>query len=547
MVIQEVIAIWKDYDPVEGYAAGFDDCKGRMFTPTDREKADILRRIENARSGLAEIRDEELRKAANKLLSSINVAIAYDSPEEQVLGFSIALWYAILKGEQGESFVGKLLEQALEILEFEHSRWQDHKFSGEVRKACVDACSFLEAILITLASESPALVGAINELSMSVANFRSLFSFPVRHPDSFEELLAFLEANSCEPSENRLYPQMIEHLFDYGVTVEEIYSQSRRLLGEELALAKDVISSLGSELGVAEGASLGDAYETVSRRYEIEGAVVEAAQKMMEVLNRFVDGYIQDLGVQPDILPEATPAFLKPLVTSGATVALDYMKERPSVRIYVTEEKNTSWLTMLNVLVHEAAHAYNPSILAGVSSVPTLTKLKSWLAIPFYEATAFHRELELFEAIKEESQHPQGLGKIQQELLEMFDTPRFPLRDDVMAFELETRVWRIIRALRTICDVEVNTGKRTYVDFIRWASAHTGLTKEFIHNECFTFLSSPGYTPSYSFCGSLYSELQKEAAEQRGVSRFSFNTQANHMGLLPWTLAIKRMSRFLPQ
>jgi hypothetical protein len=83
------------------------------------------------------------------------------------------------------------------------------------------------------------------------------------------------------------------------------------------------------------------------------------------------------------------------------------------------------------------------------------------------------------------------------------------------------------------------------VDFIKWAAAHTGLSKEFIHNECFTFLSFPGYTPSYSFCGSRYEVLQSQA-ERRGVSRFTFNTEANRMGLQPWTACVKRMERDSP-
>jgi hypothetical protein len=378
-----------------------------------------------------------------------------------------------------------------------------------------------------------------------VADFRSLFSFPVRQPNTFEELFAFFEANAAGASENRLYSQILDHVFDYGASAQDIHTQSQQMLVEELTLAREVASRLALPVGVGANASLGETYEALSKRYAINGAVVAEAQKIMAALNNYIDGYIQDLGLQPNILPEATPPFLKPLVTSGATIALNYIQEKPLVRIYVTEEKNTSWLTLLNVLVHEAAHAYHPSILSASPTLPLLMKLKSWLAIPLMEAVAFHREMELFEAAKEESGLSGGLSRIQQELLELFDTPKFPLRDDIVAFEFETRVWRIIRALRSLCDVEVNTGKRTYVDFIKWAGVYTGFSREFIHDECFTFLASPGYTPSYSFCGSQYERLQVQA-RQRGVSTLDFNTEANRMGLLPWTMCVKRMEKFLP-
>src|SRR5687767_8163490 len=85
LVIDEIIGIWRDVDPVECYAAGFDGCEGKLFIPTDAAKADILRRIENARSRLPEIKNSELRAAANKLLSSTSVAIDFESPDEQIV------------------------------------------------------------------------------------------------------------------------------------------------------------------------------------------------------------------------------------------------------------------------------------------------------------------------------------------------------------------------------------------------------------------------------------------------------------------------------
>jgi hypothetical protein len=544
LVLDEVFGIWKDFDPVECYAAGFDDCKGKLFIPTQAANAELLRRVENARSRLSEVQDVELRSAANKLLSSTSVAIAHDSPEEQIVACFLAIWYSLLKSEHHEPFVETLLEQASELVTFEHSRWFGQQFSGETRKAVVDACFSLDAILVVLASKNPELIDSIGSLTFNVANFRSLFSFPLRNPTSFEELFEFFEKNAGPPRMNKLYPQIIAHVFDYGVSIDEIYTKSQNLLEEELDLAKGLIPTLNQAVGAPQWASLGDAYDALSKRYEISGPVVIEAQKMMDVLNRFIDRDLQDIGIDPNILPEATPEFLKPLITSGAAIALNYLRKEPSVTVFVTEERNTSWLTLLNVLVHEATHAYSPLILARIPTVPVLTKLKSWLALPFYEATAFHRELELFEAIQAGAKQRHRVSRTVNELLGLFDTPVFPLRDDVIAFELETRIWRIIRALRTICDVEVNTAKRTYVDFIKWAAAHTGLSKELIHHECFTFLSYPGYTPSYSFCGLQYQELQKEAKEKRRVSRHSFNTKANQIGLLPWTLCVERMKRF---
>lgn len=542
-VIEEVEGIWKDYDPVEGYAAGLPDCKGKMFMPTDEAKAEILRRIQNVRPHLTEIKNPELHACAEKLLNSTSVALEFSLPDEQIVACFLALWFPLLKKEQNQDFVSELLEQALEIVALEHLRWRDQQFNGTTRKACVDACASLEAILIVLASENPKLIDLISQLSNSVGNFRSLFSFPVKDPDSFEELFAFFERNAGSATENKLYPQMVKEVFDYGASIKEIYDHSQKMLADELRLTNELVPRLSKEIGVPPNASLGDAYAAVSKAYEIEGSVLSEARKMMAVLNKFVDKNLQDLGIDPDISAESTPQYLKALITSGTALALNYLTNKPKVHVYVTQEENGSWLTLLNVLVHEATHAYSPLILSGVSSLRTLTKLKSWLVLPFYEATAFHRELELYEAVYAASQLQGDRSATVRALLRLFDATKFPLRDDVVAFELETRIWRVIRALRTICDVEINTGQRTYVDFIKWAANRTQLSKQFIHSQCFMFLSYPGYIPSYSFCGSQYQKLQSEA-EKKGVTRFVFNSKANRMGLLPWTLCLEKMKAF---
>lgn len=538
-VMEEVIAIWRDVDPVECYAAGLtDDCKGKLFFPTQTD--DILQRIEKVRPDLADIQDPELRSAAEKLFDCISVALKIESPDQQVLVCFLAIWYAILKEEETEDFVGRLLDQAVDLMAAEHTRWRGRQFTGETRKAVVDACSALESILIILASKNDKVTDAIGSLSATVADFRSLFSFPVKEPGNLDELFEFFRANSGAKKSNELYPQILAQLLDYGASSSEIYARAQELLETELPKANELVVNLSGVLDIPEGASLGDAYDILKTRYQITGSVVDEARKMMDVLNDFVDENIQDIGVRPDILPDATPNFLKSLITSGGAIALNYLKPHPSIRIFVTEEKNTSFLTLLNVLVHEATHAYSPQILSDIPSLPMLTKIKSFLSLPFYEATAFHRELELFEAVSAGAGKTSPSGPVL-ELLGLFDLPKFPLPNDVMAFELETRIWRIIRAVRTICDVEINTGVRTYVDFVEWAVEHTGLSRDFVHDECFPFLSYPGYTPSYSFCGTEYQRLQQEAL-QRGVERFDFNSQANRMGVLPWTLCVARLS-----
>jgi len=376
-----------------------------------------------------------------------------------------------------------------------------------------------------------------------LADFRKLFPFPVDESD-FNQVFAFLKEKSQPAKVNEFYAKILTDVFDFGASDEEIEATTITFLQSALKVTRDLLPALSMFLaGVTRDTPLGTVYDLLTENYKIkEGEVLDQANKMMEVINSFVDRFVQDLGEHPDIKPIEAPKFLTDLITSGATVPLNFATDKPRSIIYINEDKNTSFLTLLNVLVHEATHAYHPLILATVPDLPRLATLKLPYTFPFSEATAFHREFELFESL--EIQSKRGIRNVvQQKLIDLFDLPPASLSNDVLAFKFETFYWRIIRAVRTLCDVRVNTGKSTYVDFLEWASKFTGFSKSTINDECFTFLSTPGYMPSYSFCGAQYEALERQASNN-GLSEFEFNTRANKMGLWPWTICLQKMRDF---
>ena len=130
-----------------------------------------------------------------------------------------------------------------------------------------------------------------------------------------------------------------------------------------------------------------------------------------------------------------------------------------------------------------------------------------------------------------------------QSYLDLFGATAAERAQGVTAFELETHIWRVIRYLRAIFDVRVNMGEQSYADFLKWASAETGLSMQFIHSQCFTFFASPGYAPSYTVGCEGYAELRAEKIKE-GMSEKDFNTRACEMGFYPWTIAQAKMKGF---
>src|ERR1043165_1388083 len=104
--------------------------------------------------------------------------------------------------------------------------------------------------------------------------------------------------------------------------------------------------------------------------------------------------------------------------------------------------------------------------------------ISSDVEAPIMEGFGFHREWELYE---------EALGLLRQtnlkpeeeRLLELFGPGRAEQRARVEEFE--TRVWRVARFLRVLCNVEVHLGLRTYSGFLEWAHGRTGFAKRLIH------------------------------------------------------------------
>lgn len=544
MVINELIEIWADYAPVAGYAAGLDSCKGKIFIPTDYALRDIKRRSDAARDKLNGITETDLRYACGKFLNCINRDLKFIRPDQQINRCAEGLWFILIKSDHLEGFVATYLENAEKVIESDLRVWKGRTFTVETSRACFNSAEFLLATLTILKSLNTGVSAQIDSVSSQVAEYKSVFHVEGINTNKFCELFKLFESRTKGPSKTDGYEAMLDELYDYGMTAEEIASESRHLLDEELMVVRVLAERIAEQLSLPTNSDLEKVYAAMGECYDVSGDTIGIAQGMMKVINEFTAESLQDLSPGEFVVPEEAPPFLSPLITSGATVVLDNLTAKPLGKVYLTAKSNVSWLTMLNVLVHEGVHAYQ-GVMSPRSATSPLLKLMTHLSIPLSEGMAFYREWEIYVAVIGilRASNP---SPVQQEMLNLFGSSDPERQRRATAFEMETRIWRVIRLLRAVCDVEVNLGNQSYVDFIKWASSYTGLGRNFIHDQCFTFLANPGYAPSYAICGTIYGRLQEEKIKQ-GLPKKSFNTQACSMGFYPWSICVDKMRAFQPK
>ncbi len=121
---------------------------------------------------------------------------------------------------------------------------------------------------------------------------------------------------------------------------------------------------------------------------------------------------------------------------------------------------------LLNLLVHEeyghCVHALNSSSAYGAKH--TLTYMIGSHLGAISEGISFQRELE-FQKVMEKLETAKGLDRDEKALAQFFEKYG-GIRTMAEEYEFYTLMWRIIRFLRVIGDVRINTGKQSLPEFI---------------------------------------------------------------------------------
>jgi hypothetical protein len=540
-VISTLIEIFGDAYPVDGYLAGLEACRGKLFIPRPPAVRAMRARLSVARERLHEIKDRELREAANKLLASAELDFSLPKPDQQVTKCAEGLVYILFKGDHLKAFVATYLRNAARLLEFELRRWRGQPFHAEIRRVCLDAAVSLRESLKVLRRLNPQVTAEIRAVRVLLARYERMFFIEGIDAADFDDLFALFEREGAPAARTEAYETILRDALGYGMTGAEILELALKGLNSELRKARRLARRVAVEqLALPADSSLEDVYAKMCERYELGDAAIVEARRAIQVINRFTDEYLQDIGRGDFIYPEVAPPYLVPLITSGAAIPVDYLTDEPQEKVFLTEDKNRSRLTMMNVLIHEAAHAYHCSVVATTAASPLL-KLRSYHSVLLSEAMAFHREIEFSEALKKILKSRRQTP-LQRQLLECFGDSPLEQRRAILAFELETHLWRVQRFLRAIFDARLNLGLTSYVDFVKWASERTTFSLERIHQQCFYFLTLPGYAPSYAVCGMVYAEIQAELTA-KGVGARSFNTRAARMGLHTWGVCQTKMRK----
>lgn len=550
-LIDQIVEFWASINPVAGYTSGYRKELTELFFQDNESTNRAFEIISELNARLEEIQDTDLRVTAGAVLLSLKTQLIMARPSGAgpsgtgaggIWGAADGIFYIMLKNDYNNPFMVDYLEIVLSMVDYETKRWSGQSFSIEIRKECLNTSNYMIGTLNSLCEKLPAQKPIIDTIKASLTEYNRLFYVNGLDSDTFDTYWPIFKKWDVVTGPSRLknYPDCLKNYYQLTETEEKIDNLASGWLQLDLPVIIGICETIALILNIKPHYTLESVWNIISKKYEVDFDV-PTIRRVANVCDQFGKEYIIGHTEDDRVLFDPTPSYLENLVTGGEDFAIDYLLPKNAYsQLYLTTAKNTSMLTMINILVHEASHGYN-FVLSAKNASP-LRNLNTALEVPMTEGQAFYREYQYWAAAQMLLFKPE-LTETEENYLELYGSTRQEQVVGVLCAQFETYIWRIVRYIRALCDVRVNGGYMTYTDFINWASEKTGLTAEFLHGECFTFLAAPGYAPCYAIGCASYSEIQKKKLLE-GISEINFNTFSSKLGFYSWPINKKKMEEY---
>ncbi len=538
----EIFSFFKEYDPSSAYINGLKEYAGKLFIPSRRNLEGFSRRVD-------ELRLKAENEAQLKLLDSLSAAYTLGEPHgvpESILnayfGYMIKEGIIASHMRQLTRYAAKALQTA--IIENAAMDWP-----VGLRMLALIRCNGLQEIIRTIKKETQdkQLKAGLEDLSQLTRKYASLFRVKGFKED-FDDVYKVIKKQGCDMGRSKIYAQAIRRLWDYPETPEQVEQKGLKYLERELPRFQRITGRLAKRYGIssrAEEVSKAIRQKRAIKAKEIVPFINELRKRVVKVVNKTI------VKVNPKYSAKVieTPSYLSGIFPSGGAFFYDGFTSTPKEIFMTTTDPRRDPSVVpgeiLNLLIHEeyghCVHASNSTEAFGAK--PTLVDML-WSPLGcISEGISFQRELE-FQRVMDKLRTGKGLNKDERSIVQFFEN-HGGLETWHEEYEFYTWMWRIVRFLRIIGDVRINTGKQTLAEFIDWANRKTGLAKSTVYYQLFPAHQGlgPGYASTYAIIGESLREIQNKAV-RNGKSLIDLNTYACSMGFPARTVLEERLTAF---
>ena len=538
----EVFEFFKESDPASAYIAGLKEYAGKLFIPSKRNLERFSRRVD-------ELRLKVENESQLKLLDSLATAYTLGEPHGIPESILNAYFGYMIKEGIIPSHMRPLTRNAVKAMQVAITEYSGRDWPIGLRMLTLIRCNGLQEVIRTIKKETQdkQLKEGLDDLAEAARKYSSIFRVK-GFKEGFEDVYKIIRKHGCEMGRSKIYSQAIRRLWDYPETPEEVERKGLMYLDRELPRFQRLTQQLAKKYGVpakAEEVSKAIREKRAIQPSEIVPFINELRKRVVKVVHKTI------VKVNPKYNTKVieTPPYLSGIFPSGGAFFYDAFTSTPKEVFMTTtdprRDPHTTPGEILNLLIHEeyghCVHASNSTEAYGAK--PTLIDML-WSPLGcISEGISFQRELE-FQKVMEDLQSEKSLDKDEKALVQFFEK-HGGLRTVAEEYEFYTLMWRVIRFLRIIGDVRINTGTQSLAEFIDWANKKTGLPKSTAYYQLFPAHQGlgPGYASTYAIIGESIRDIQNKAL-RKGKKLIDLNTYACSMGFPARTVFEERLLAF---
>lgn len=539
----EIVQLWKELNPSSAYTGGFEEYAGKLFIPSEDNIKKSLERVRALR-----------RRAENdvqaKILDSMETTLSFDEPQPVLDDIVGSIFNHLTKEGVNPKHLSSLVSDAIKAIDVTQKRFSKKNVPTAVKALTLYRLDGVIEVLDAVSGQvkSKELKKDCARLKEKAKQFVSLFALEGFGKGTFEEVETAFKKTKFDLGRERFYRVALENGMDYSETPEELEKEAMMWLDEELPLYRGVTKRLAKKYR-CEATPEAVEKHLVERTHLRPNDLVRVTNAMRKVIQAFVNEDVVRINKKYKTKVIETPPYLSGMLPTGAASFFDTFTKKPFQLYFVTTDPKRdppkSVSQLMDLLVHEEyGHCVNHSnsVLHFGGKPTTIEMLPTLLMAPVTEGLSFNREREFFEA-SSRLEGKESLTKTEKayvDLLEKYGGLKLINAE----LEFQTRKWRLIRFLRVIGDVRINTGRQPLFAFIDWANSYTGVPRSNIYYQLFPAHEGmfPGYATAYAVVGEEIRAIENSIADEKG--RVKFSTYLTGIGFPPRSIYRKKLEEF---
>jgi len=534
----------KEVMPSMAYLMGFNDYAGKLFIASESNIRDALRKVRA-------LRTKAKTDLQRKILDSIETFVMFDEPQP-VLDDIVSTMFAHLAKEGiNDAHMLSLLTCAMKDVDACKARYSGKEIPVAVKALTLYRLDGVLDILETVRGEtkSQQVKEACDALKGKVSNYVKLFELRGWGKGEFPNVERIFKEHGFDLGRKKFYQRALKSAFDYGETPEELEVKAIGWIDEEMPKFRRVTQALASQFNCKPTPEEVEA-KIIERNALNPKKLVALTIGIRKVIQKLVNEDVTRINPKYDTRVIETPSYLTGTMPTGAAQFFDTYTKKPfQVFFQTTDPKrdpDRSVAALINLLVHEeyghCVHHSNSS-LEFVEELPILQVMPAPLTNgPITEGLSFNRELEFLDVSKglETKKRLTPTEKAYVKLMERYGG----LKQINLELEFMTRRWRIVRFLRVVGDVWINTGKKTLLEFVDWGHQRTGVPRSSVYFQLFPAHEGmfPGYATSYAVVGQEIREIERRIKDPK--KRVRFSTYLCSIGFPPRSLYGKMLRNY---